>query len=1012
MKLPKIAIDNHQFTIMVVILLLIWGTISFMTMPRTEDPPLQLPGASVIIIYPGGTPADLEQLIAMPLEESINELNDIKRIESSMRDGIVVTSVEFTFDTDADEKFDEVVQQVNSIRVKLPEDLYSVEVLQWTSSDVVIMQLALVSDKGTYASLEEKVDNLKKDLERVKGVKSVGILALPRQEVRVSLDLEKMAQMNISLQQVSNAILSNNANIPGGNIKIGQKDFGIRTSGSFNDLEEIRNTVVSSYNGRLIYLDNIASVGFDYEEEKYLARYDGTRCIFLVVKQKAGYNIFSIIKGIRPVLDNARTTLNSGAELETVFDQSESVDKRINGFLGNILQGIVLVGVVMFLSLGFRASVIVMFAVPFSILIGLGFTDISGFGLQQISIAGLVIALGMLVDNSIVIVQNIERLIGEGRSRRDAAIFGTAQLGWPVISSTITTMLAFIPIIAMPDKAGKFIQSMPVTIIYTLGASLFLALTITPYLSGIFLRPHLSGNNHDMRMKRWLNRFIEGPYRETLAFALRRSGLILILAATALAGAAILFTTLKTSFFPKAEKPQFMIRINAAEGSSIDKANEAAMYVESVLDTIPEVKHYAANVGHGNPRIYYNMFPKLDDKSFAEIYVELKEYDVKQFDAMIVRLRKFFSEYPGAKINIKEFEQGAPIEAPLTVKLTGKEIPVLKKISVDVENMVSAVDGPVNIDNPLNKVSTDLYFNINRDKAGILGVPVVEIDRTIRTSITGAAVSKFRDAEGKEYNIVLRLPYHENIRLEDLDRIYVTSLTGRAIPLKQLASVELKEGSGIITHFDMDRNATITADISKGYPLDEVIRQLDEKLIAYPWPEGYDYTFTGEKESREESFGGIFKAGIIALLAIFAVMVMQFRSFIQPLIIFTAIPLAGIGASLALFITGNPFSFTAGVGIISLIGIVVNNSIVLVDYTNKLVEEGKDILTAVKIAGEVRFTPVILTALTTVGGLLPLTLRGGTLWAPMGWTIIGGLLVSTMLTLLIVPVLYKLLTRR
>jgi multidrug efflux pump subunit AcrB len=1012
MKLPRLAIENYQFTIIVVTLLLVWGGISFLTMPRTEDPPLRLPGASVIVIYPGGTPADLEELIASPLEESINELDDIKRMETSMRDGIVVTSVEFTFGTNADKKFDEVVQQVNGVKVKLPQDIYSVEVLQWTSSDVVIMQLAMVSETEPFSYLEAKAEELKKSIEGVGGVKTVDLLALPAQEVRVSLDLEKMAQMNISLQQVGSAIMSNNANIPGGNIEIGQRDFGIRTSGSYKSLDEIRNTVVSSYNGRLIYLENIASVQFDYEDEKYLARYDGRRCIFLAVKQKAGYNIYSIRKGVRPVLEEYRAGLNSSTEMLTVFDQSESVDKRINGFLENILEGIVLVGMVIFLSLGFRASLIVMFAIPSSILIGLGFTDLTGFGLQQISIAGLVIALGMLVDDAIVIVQNIERIIGEGMDRKNASIFGTVQLGWPVVSATITTMLAFIPIMAMPDKAGKFIQSMPITIIYTMGASLILALTITPYLSNVFLRPPHTGGIKDRRMKLWLSRFIEGPYRKVLAYALRRPAWVLTIAVLALAGAGLLFSTLKTSFFPKAEKPQFMIRIKTSEGSSIDKANEVAMYVESVLDTLPEVKHYAANVGHGNPRIYYNMFPKLDDKSFAEIYVELKEFNVKQFDALVERLRKFFSDYPGAQINIKEFEQGAPIEAPLTIKLTGKEIPVLKRISKDVESFVRASDGPVNIDNPLNKVSTDLYFNINRDKASMLGVPVVEIDRTIRTSITGATVSKFRDNEGKEYNIVLRLPYQEKIMLEDLDRIFVTSLTGRAIPLKQLANVELKEGTGIITHFDMDRNATVTADIRKGVSLDEVIAKLDEKLRNYPWPEGYSYTFTGEKESREESFGGIFKAAIFALIAIFAILVMQFRSFIQPLIIFTAVPFAGIGASLALFLTGNSFSFTAGIGLTSLIGIVVKNSIVLVDYTNKLVEEGKDILTAVKMAGEVRFTPIILTSLTTIGGLLPLTLQGGTLWAPMGWTIIGGLLVSTMLTLLIVPVLYKLLTTK
>ena len=451
-----------------------------------------------------------------------------------------------------------------------------------------------------------------------------------------------------------------------------------------------------------------------------------------------------------------------------------------------------------------------------------------------------------------------------------------------------------------------------------------------------------------------------------------------------------------------------MIRIDTPEGSGIEKSDQVARYVESILDTIPDVRHYTTNVGHGNPRIYYNTFPKQYEKSFAEIYVEFKEYDFKRFTAMVNTLRELFSGYPGARINIKEFEQGSPVEAPLTIKVTGEDPDVLARISGDIEQYVRNTKGPVNIENQLSKTSTDLFFDINREKAGMLGVPVVEIDRTIRTCISGIPISKFRNKEGEEYNIVLRLPFENQVSLSDFDKIYVTSLSGRAIPLKQLASIEFVEAPGVITHFDLDRCGTITADIIKGYELNDVVEQLDVQLKEYPWPEGYNYKFTGEVESREESFSGIFRASIIALLAIFAVLVMQFKSFIQPLIIYSAIPLAVIGSIITLFITGYTFSFTAGIGMVSLIGIVIKNSILLVDYVNVLRAEGKPIIQALKEGGETRFIPILLTAMTTVGGLLPMTLKGGTLWAPMGWTIIGGLFFSTFLTLVVVPVLYKL----
>ncbi len=1010
MKIIRHAIDNYQFTLTAFLLLMILGISSFFSMPRSEDPPMQVPGASIIIIYPGSDPIDLEQLVTNPVEEALNELDDIKRMETGMRDGIMVTSVEFTFESDPDEKYDEVVQQINSIRDELPDEIYDIEILEWNSTDVIMMHLAIVSASTEFAVMEDEGEKLKKKIEKVPGVKLVELLAIPDQELRVSLDMEKMAQMNISIDNVNRAIMSNNANIPGGNMKLGQRDFSIKTSGSYQDREEIQNTVVSSFNGRNIYLKNIADVHFDYADNIYYARYLGKRAIFLTVKQKEGYNIFKITGKIHQILEEHAMGLDPEMELVTVFDQADSVDERINGFLSNLFFGILLVGLVIILSLGLRASLLVIIAIPLSILIGLGFVDLTGFGLQQMSIAGLIISLGLLVDNSIVIVENIERFIGLGTINKEAAVKGSVQLGWPVISATVTTMLAFIPIISMPDKAGRFIQSMPVTVIYTLFASLMIALLLTPYLASVFLKKNVgrARKKREMNIKFFLKYLIEGPYRKTLDIALHRRGMTILISLALLAGSLLLFQFVGVSFFPKAEKPQFMIRIQTPEGVNIDKTDEVAGKVESMLDTLKGVKHYATNVGHGNPRIYYNIFPKRFERNFAEIYVELEEFDVEQFDGMIQDLRDLFRDFPGARINVKEFEQGTPVEAPLVIKITGPNLDMLKKVSEDFEGYLREEPGLVNIDNQLRRASTDFYININRDKASMVGVPIYEIDRTIRTAVTGMPVSSFRDVEGREFDIVLRMPFAEQIRLEDFDRIYVSSLTGKQIPLKQLVGIELRESPGIITHFDMDRNGSLSADIRKGYDLDEIAASLDLRFRDYPLPADYEYKFTGEMESREESFGGMARASIIALIAIFAVLVLQFRSFSQPLIIFSAFPLAMIGSVLALFITGYSFSFTAFIGLISLIGIVVNNSIILVDYINKLIEQGMDRISAIKEAGETRFTPIVLTTLTTIGGLLPLTLRGGTLWAPMGWTIIGGLFVSTFMSLLVVPVLYRL----
>jgi multidrug efflux pump subunit AcrB len=529
MQLPKLAIDNYQFTIIIFLLLLMLGLYSFFTMPRTEDPPLQLPGASIIIVYPGASPADIEELIVTPIEESLNELDDIKKIETTIQYGITHIAIEFTFGTDANDKYEEVLQQVNSVQNELPQDIYQMEIMKWRSSDVCIMQLAMVSETVSYRRMEDLADELRKNIEKINGVLRVEILAVPEQQVSIFMDMEKMAQMNISYRDIHQAILSNNANIPGGDLQLAGMEYNIKTSGSFSDLDEIRNTVIKSYEGRILYLKNVADVQFNYADNRYYARYNGKRAIFMSVQQKQDYNIYSITEKIDEIIQQFQSNAREDPMLHIVFDQSNSVDNRINNFLSNLISGIVLVGLLIFLSLGFRAALLVMLAIPFSILIGVGFVDIAGFGFQQITIAALVIALGLLVDNSIVVVENIERYQSLGEINRLAAIRGATQLAWPVTTATLTTILAFIPIISMPDKAGKFIQSLPITVIFTLTASLLIALALTPFLGMKFLKKNqYSGKGKNrFSIQKAFRKIVEGPYRSGLSFSLKHKGVVL-----------------------------------------------------------------------------------------------------------------------------------------------------------------------------------------------------------------------------------------------------------------------------------------------------------------------------------------------------------------------------------------------------------------------------------------------------------------------------------------------------
>ncbi len=1011
MKLPKLALENHQFFIIIIMVALLSGIISFINMPRSEDPLVNPPGTTIVFIYPGASPVDIEELIIDPVETAINELEDIKVMRSSAGDGLAVISVEFEAGSDPDEKYSDVVQKVNGVRDDLPEEILSMETRKWSITDVNIIQIALVSGFASYRELEKEAERLKKSLEKIGGIKSVKTWAYPEQEIQISIDLVRMARLRVPLQQVLDAIQTANQNIPGGNIDIGTRRFNIKTSGSYDSLEEIRNTIIRTSGDKILYLRDLAAVNFGYADHNYRARFNGRRAVFVTANQKQGTNIFDVRDAIGKKLDTFRKSMPPSISMEIAFDQSESVSSRVNGFFMNLLQGLILVGAVMFLIVGWRASVIVMIAIPTSIFIAIGVIDFADFGLQQMTIAGLIIALGLLVDNAIVVTENISRFIERGFTHQEAAAKGTSQIAWAVVSSTLTTVLAFIPMMMIGDVTGDFIRSMPVTVVVTLLASLLISLTLTPYLSSKFLESR--DKIKKSRIRKFLDRQIDGRYQTQLETALSHPGRFIGGSLALLVLGLILFGLfVGISFFPKAEKPQFIININTPQGTSLDQTAQVASYVDSVLLSYPHVRHFATNIGQGNPQIYYNIIPENEKSNHAQIFIELKKYEPDLFSSIISDLRQRFADYPGARIEVKEFEQGPPVEAPIAIRITGDNLDTLKSLAATVENIISSTDGAINIDNPLRTSKTDLHLRIQRDKAGMLGIPLAEIDRTVRASIAGLMVSTYRDDEGNDYDITIRLPLKDKPDVTDFDKIYVSSASGYMIPLKQVATPEFQAVPMEIDHYSMERNVTLTADVAGGYSVNELTHQILEQIEALDLPAGYQYSAGGELESRQESFGGMLQAVLLAIISIFAVLVLQFRSYSQPLIIFSAIPLAIFGSVIALLITGNSFSFTAFVGFTSLVGIVVNNSIILVDYTNQLRIDGLNRREAIIEAGRTRFIPILLTTATTIGGLLPLTLGGGSLWAPMGWTIIGGLIASAFLTLMVVPVLYKLFTKK
>lgn len=1014
MKLPGNAIKNHQFTLIVVALLTLLGALSFQTMPRSEDPQFDFPLIIVTVVYPGTSPLDMEKLVTDPIEEEINELEDIKDIETIIMDGVTILDIEFNYGANPDEKYDDVIQAISKIRASLPQQIHSIDIKQVSPTDVNVLQVALQSDTASYRELRYQAERLEKAFTRVAGVKRANAMAYPDQQVQITADMAVMRELGLSLSILKNSLMGAAANVPGGFIDAGTKRFSVKTSGDYQSLEEIKRTVLNLPDGEVVHVEDVAEVELVDAEPSYLGLYNGKRSVFVAVEQREETNIFTVLAGLKIVLESYNQELPGNMTTEIIFDQSVSVEKQVNGFFVNLMQGLVLVGMIILLSLGRRSAAIILLAIPISMLIGIGGLDFLGFGLQQMSIVGLVIALGLLVDNAIVVTESIGQKLKLGQHPLEAATSGTSQVAWAIASGTATTILAFVPMLMMPSNTGSFMRSMPVTVVLVLTASYFIAITLAPLMASRIFKQRSPGQPGSGRniVQRQLERLSCHHYQSALNSALKHPAWVIAISVVLFMGTLALFPKVGVSLFPKAEKPQLLLNIELPESSSFYATEELATRIDKQVRSYPQVKAVAGNIGRENPSVYYNEFPGGEAANKAQLFIILNEMDRVELQQLVKDFRNDFAETPGAKVTVKEFQQGPPVEAPVAIRVLGDDLDSLQQAAADIEKLLLETPGTVNVDNPMGRPKLDLDINIHRDKAALLNVSVSTIDDAIRTSLMGSGVGSYRDQNGDDYDIVIRLDSAATPDINNIKELLVMANDGTFVPLRQLISTELQTVPSQLQHYYLERSASVTADTSAEFLTADVTAEVMQKLELMQFPAGVSYRIGGEQQSRDDSFSGLLKALLISLLGIFAVLVLQFRSFVQPAIVFASIPFAFSGAILALLAFGFSFSVMAFVGLTSLMGIVVNNSIILVDSANQLVQKGSDIREAIASAARMRLTPIVLTTLTTIGGLLPLTMKNSSMWTPLGLVIIGGMLISTVVTLFIVPALYLLITRR
>jgi len=1009
MDLIEFSVKRYQFTIVVFLMLVALGVSSLFAIPKAEDPTFPYPNFTVVAVYPGSSPADIEKLIVDPVESKLKALDDVKTLKTEISDGLAVIAIEFTAGTDADKKYDDVLRELNALRADLPSDLQSLKVEKFNAADVNIVQVALVSETASYRELAERADRLRKRVENQPGVKEAKRSAFPSQEVRVSLDLERLAALGVTPLQVVSAIQTTNVNIPAGSVDIGRRKFNVKTSGDYSSLGQVEDTVVAAAKGSLVHLRDVAEVAVQDEDVNYLGRFNGQRAVFVTANMKERQNIFQVREGLWKELDGFEKELPASIRLERGFDQSRNVSERLSGFTRDFAIAIVLV-LLTLLPLGVRASAVVMISIPLSLAIGVAMLHLTGFTINQLSIVGFVIALGLLVDDSIVVVENISRFLRMGHTRREAAILATRQIGVSVIGCTATLIFAFLPLLFLPGAPGLFIRSMPMAVVFTILASLVVSLTIIPFLASLLLQEtHDAEGNVFMR---GLMRLVDGSYRRVLHTALARPRATLAVAAALFLGSLALIPAVGFSLFPKAGLPEFRVTVETPDGSSLAETDRAVRFVEGVLARVPEVKSVMANVGHGNPRVYYNVPSKNEKNNVGELFVQLHHFDSKRATALFDRLRHEFDGYPNAKIELREFEQGPPLDAPIAMRIIGEQLDVLDQVAAEVEAVMLKTPGTAYVHNPSRDQKTDLRVNIDRDKAGLYGVQLVDVDRSVRMGLAGIQVGRYR-ADGQvedAFNVNVALPRaSQKQALDALTRVYVPTHAGAQVPLGQLSALQFEASPATINHFNKERSVTVTADVLTGYNTDRVTRAVLARLAELKLPPGYRIAAAGEIESRQESFGGLGSAIIVAAFGVLAVLVLEFRTFKSTLIVASVIPLGIIGGVLALYLSGNTLSFTATIGFVALLGIEVKNSILLVDFTNQLRAKGVPVDEAIEQAGETRFVPILLTTLTALGGLIPLALEGSSLYSPLALVIIGGLVTSTVLTRVVTPVVYKLL---
>ncbi len=1067
-------IKRHRLTYLLIMIMVIWGGIAYTELPRELNPKVTIPYGMVMTTYPGASPEEVEALITDEIEKRLDELEHVKMISSNSGLGYSMVFAEFETGVDMDEMLQKMRDKVAAVQPRLPDGADIPEVSDFRTNNSPIMIINVAGDYD-FVELKKIADKIKDQIEKINHISDVDIVGGLEREIKITVDPQKLAAYNLSINQISGAIAQSNINFPGGDITLDSKQYNIRTVGQYADPKELEKVVVTYIGNSPLFLRDIAHIEDGYKDaESYSRMANGLgsdnpqmkKTIAISVKKKDAGDIIKIAGQIKEMLVNERgRSYPQDLQVEISGDTSIYVEDSLFTVVNNAKSGLFLVIMVLFLFIGLMESIIVSIVIPLAIFITLGLMNVYDVTFNTISLFSLVLSVGMLVDNGIVIMENIDRLRGKGLSSEIAAEAGTNQIAPAVAASTLTTLAAFFPILLTPGIMGEFIKDIPKTVIFALSASLLVAIVVTPILSARLLKGHRNdnGKKHPLVEKfgksisivlvfvlgmyafkadetaifefgimSWLfglgfaammylklfrsrhdgNHPIVEWYANKLAWILekRRRKLAVIgvaVLAFVLSISLIPLGVLKVEMFTTTDFTRMYVDIDAPKGTTLGETAQIAEEVEKKLFEVPEIKSFVSNIGITGADSLSDFSANAGSTpNIARVTIDLVEEEDRERSSMEVAaaLREQLKTIPGAEINVREVESGPPTDNPIVVRIKGDNLDEIRLIAKDFAKKLENIQGTRDVEDGITIGAPELQIRVDKEKAAAYGLDDMTVALGIRNAVYGMTATTFRDNQD-EIDVIIRTSKNKLKTIEDINGLYFYSRSGQAIPFSQVAEIAEAESLNSIGHEDMKRLLVVSSQINNGILAQDVLNEFRAQIADYPLPEDITIEYGGEMEDMQESFGDMFKNMIIAAILVYLILATQFNSLSQPVIILLTIPLALIGVMPGLVITGNRFDFFAFIGVVALVGIAVNNAIVLVDYINYLRKNGYSINDAIIRTGVTRFTPVMATTITTAGGILPMTLKQA-FFGSMGYTLIFGLTISTILTLVVIPIIY------